>query len=165
MSQESYERYAFDSYFTVDASRLEISKVTKAETIVATRSYDFTNEILSLIIRILLTIAIELLIALLFGFNKKEQIVITCVTNAVTQTILNILLNIINYKQGSLAFVFNYIWMELVVFILEGFVFRKLLNRYEETRHKIHPWLYALAANTASFAVGMLIARWIPGIF
>ncbi len=166
ISEESYERYAFDSYFTVDASELEISNVAKAGTIVAIRSYGLTNEILSMIIRILITIAIELLIALLFGFNKKKQITAVLITNIATQTILNILLNVINYKQGGFAFVFNYIWMELLVFILEGFVFSKLLYRYEESsRRKIHPWLYALAANISSFVVGMLIAKWIPGIF
>jgi hypothetical protein len=114
----------------------------------------------------LATIAIELCIALLFGFRTKKQILVIGLTNIVTQTILNILLNVFNYHQGAFGFIFNYVWMELVVFVIEGVVYAKLLRRYEtRAERKIHPWLYAFAANILSFAVGMLIAKWMPGIF
>lgn len=56
-----YERYAFDSYFTVDLSDYDSSPIS------AEKSYDFTWELISLAARIILTIVLELAIALLFG--------------------------------------------------------------------------------------------------
>lgn len=167
VSAGTYERYAFDSYYTVDATKLDIQSVIAAdEEISVERTYDFTWEILSLLCRLLATIAIELGIAWLFGFRMKKQIFVIGLTNVVTQTILNVLLNVINYNQGQFAFILNYMWMELVVFGIEGFIYWKLLGRYEERpERRIHPWLYALTANISSFTVGMLIAKWMPGIF
>ncbi|HWQ76675.1 MAG TPA: hypothetical protein VN441_15320 [Syntrophomonas sp.] len=167
VSAETYERYAFDSYYSVDATNLNIQSVTVAnEEMSVKRTYDFSWEILSLLCRILATIAIELGIAWLFGFRTQKQILVIGLTNVVTQTILNTLLNVFNYHQGAFGFIFNYIWMELVVFIIEGVVYANLLHRYEANpERKIHPWLYAFTANVLSFAVGMLIAKWMPGIF
>jgi len=165
-SADSYERYAFDSYYTADTNDLDILSVTESTELDVRRTYDFTWELVSLLCRILVTIAVELGLALLFGLRAKKQIRLIVLTNIATQTVLNILLNIINYRYGLLAFIFNYVWMEIAVFIIEGLVYRKRLSRFD-TRpdRKIHPWLYALAANILSFAVGLLIVRWLPGIF
>ncbi len=167
VSADIYERYAFDSYYTVDATGINIQSATvTANEIPISRTYDFTWEIISLLCRIVATIAIELGTAWLFGFRSKTQIIIIGITNIVTQTILNVLLNIVNYSQGQLAFILNYVWMEIVIFVIEGIIFAKLLYRYEKNpTRNAHPWLFAFAANVASFAVGMLIAKWIPGIF
>ena len=98
--------------------------------------------------------------------RTKKQVWIIALTNIATQTVLNILLNIINYKLGFFAFIFNYIWMEFAVFIIEGVVYSRLLHRHEATAgRKAHHWLYSLAANVASFVIGMMIAKLMPGIF
>jgi hypothetical protein len=56
--------------------------------------------------------------------------------------------------------------MEFAVFIIEGVVYSRLLHRHEATAgRKAHPWLYSLAANVASFVIGMMIAKLMPGIF
>lgn len=167
VSSDAYERYAFDSYYTVDATGLDIQSVTAmGEEMSVRRTYDFTWEIFSLLCRIAATIAIELGAAWLFGFRSKKHIRIIALTNIATQTILNILLNIINYNWGQFAFVFNYVWMELVVIILEGIIYMRLL-RYDEVspERKRPTWLYAFTANILSFVIGMLIAKWMPGIF
>ena len=167
VSADTYKRYAFDSYYSVDATSLNIHSVTVAgKEMHVSRTYDFTWEIISLLCRIVATIAIELGIAWLFGFQAKKQVLVIGITNLVTQTILNLLLNFINYGHGYLAFIFNYVWMELAVFIIEGVIFANLLRRYEkEPARTAHPWSYAFVANVASFALGMLIAKLIPGIF
>jgi hypothetical protein len=165
VSDTSYGCYAFDSYFTVDATKLNIQSVTPVDLSV-TRSYDFTWEMISLLCRIIVTISVELGIAWLFGFRTKKQILIIGLTNVVTQTVLNILLNVINYHQGELAFLSTYICMEFLVFLMEGMIYWMLLPRYEaKPERELHPWVYAGVANVASFIAGLLIAVWVPGIF
>ncbi|MDO5785663.1 MAG: hypothetical protein Q4P20_11435 [Eubacteriales bacterium] len=154
-----YEKYAFDSYFTaaVDASDSSMLTVEK--------DYPFHWELISLVVRIILTILVELLIALLFGFRAKKQLQIIIYTNVLTQTVLNILLNVVAYRSGSLAFTFYYILGECIVCIIEAVIYARLLPKHSTHAKPIHPILYALLANVLSFSAGMWIARIIPGIF
>lgn len=164
VSSEIYERYAFDSYFTVDATGLNPS--VNGE-ISAVKSYDYGLEALSFIARIVITIALELAVALLFGFSAKKQIFVIGITNVITQTILNVLLNIINYNQGQLMFVLSYILFELIVFAIEAVIYCFALNRYS-VKPAVKKWfivLYAFVANFLSFFAGLGIAHLIPGIF
>ncbi len=167
ISEEVYERYAFDSYYKVDATGLKIQSVTLSENIKAEKNYDYTWELVSLFVRIIATIVIEVLIALLFGFRTKNQLLIIVAVNIVTQSILNILLNVINYNQGSMAFVLNYVWMEAIVLVIEACVYSVYLNRNNGSM-STKKWLasiYALTANALSFGIGLYIAHLIPGIF
>ena len=79
-----YERYAFDSYFTVDLSEYD------TDPILASKSYDYTWELISLAARIVLTIALELGIALLFGYREKKVLGLLAVVNIVTQVTLKV---------------------------------------------------------------------------
>lgn len=167
-----YEKYAFDTYYTVDMNGINIGSVeyneelSTDERINAYRSYNYGIEVMSLIARIIITILIEMVIALLFGYREKKQLLLLIGVNSGTQIILNVLLNIINYNSGKLAFVIFYVLFELVVFAIEAILFYHLLNKIS-TKQK-PKWIavvYALVANTVSFGAGMLIARWLPGIF
>lgn len=167
-----YERYAFDTYYTVDMDGVDIGSVVYDESlstderIHAYRSYHYPQEILSLLARIVITILIEMAVALLFGFRKKPQLLLLAGVNTVTQIILNVLLNLINYNSGPLAFVLFYILLELIVFILEAVIYCIWMKQLSEPPRK--NWLYvlyALTANALSFGVGLLIARWLPEIF
>lgn len=158
-SDEIYERYAFDSYFKVTVSE-------NGNVLMAQKSYDFSMELVSLAVRVVLTIAIEVLIALMHGYRNKKNVKIIVITNICTQVVLNVLLNVINYRSGQMAFVFHYVWMESVVFALEAVVYAKLLDRTDgERKMAKHPIAYALLANAVSLAVGIWIAKMIPGIF
>lgn len=157
-----YERYAFDSYYTVDV----VSSLENETPATVQKSYDFSGETISLIARILCTITVEILIALLFLYRDKKSLITITSINVVTQIVLNILLNVFNYQNGPWAFLFHYVWMEMVVFGIEAFLYCKLLPRINtQTQKNYHPCWYAFVANTFSFIVGMLIANWIPGIF
>ncbi len=108
----------------------------------------------------------EIGVALLFGLNKRKQISVIILINCITQVLLNLLLNIIKYHQGSKAFIFNYVLFEIMVFVIEAVLYYWLLNKkseYEVSEKKIVA--YALIANMCSFVAGLLIAKWIPGIF
>lgn len=152
-----YERYAFDSYYTVDLRELGVKGV------VARPSYDVTWELVSLAVRILATIAIELGVALLFGYRGKRVLGFFAAVNAVTQVALNVALNIINFAIGSMGFTFWFVILEFVVFVTEAVVYSRLLpQRAEKVKAPVG---YAFLANAVSFALGLTIAHWIPGIF
>lgn len=152
-----YERYAFDSYYTVDLRELGVKGV------VARPSYGFTWELVSLVARILATIAVELGVALLFGYREKRVLRFFAVVNTVTQVVLNVALNIINFAIGSMGFVFWFVILELAVFITEAVVYSRMLPKRTEWVRA--PVGYAFAANAVSFALGLAIAHWVPGIF
>lgn len=130
------------------------------------RSYEYTPEILSLLARILVTILMEMGVALLFGFRGKKAIVLLAEVNAGPQILLNVLLNTINYFSGAMAFVVFYILLELVVFAAEGIVYSTALKEVSGKAHgNWFYWLYALAANAVSFGAGFFVAKLLPGIF
>lgn len=165
-----YERYAFDSYFTVDMSGIEINAVDYNEelsnnnNLYAEKSYDYFDEIMSLIGRIVITIAIEVGIALLFGFGSKKTLIFITAVNAVTQIILNVLLNLINYKSGQMAYVAFYVMAELAIIVFEAVSYSIFLRILGEDK-KVLPVVYAVVANAVSFGAGMFISVAFPGIF
>ena len=154
-----YERYAFDSYFRVTMDGLEIKSVDD-------KAYDFTWELISLACRVVVTIALELAIALLFGLRQKKLIMTILGVNVVTQIGLNVALNIINYNRGAYMFVFCYVLLEILVFIVEAVAYTVLFRKGSEPQiSKKRTVSYALIANIVSFIGGMAIAQLVPGIF
>ncbi|MBQ4560301.1 MAG: hypothetical protein IJA54_08285 [Tyzzerella sp.] len=168
-----YEKYAFDSYYTVDMSKFqqptdktqseseETEKLVLIEKkIEAEKSYDYKKEIGFLLIRILATIAIELVIAVMFGFTMKKQFLLLTGVNVVTQVILNVLLNVLHYKMGPMAYKMSYIFFELIVFVIEATLYCKFLGRYGNKERSTRYYIsYAFVANLISFAAGFFIAK------
>ena len=172
VSSGIYERYAFDTYYTVDMNGVNMGSVKYDEELStdarmeAYRSYNYRVEIYSLVARILATIAVEMILALLFGFRKKKQLLLLVGVNTVTQIVLNVLLNIINYNSGQMAFVFFYVLFELLVFGAEAILYCVWMNRLsDKTRPTWFYVLYAFVANAVSFVAGIFVANWLPGIF
>lgn len=167
VSEEVYEKYALHSYYTVDVKDLDLQSATVIDSAKVVKSYDYTWELISLFARIIATIIIEVLIALLFGFRTKQHLLIIGAVNIVTQLILNILLSITNYYLGSMIFVFNYVWLEALIIIIEAKAYFILFSKYNliEPTQKGFVTLYAFIANVASFGIGLYIAYLIPGIF
>ena len=161
------ERYAFDSYYTVNMDGLDIASVTSGEQALSPyRSYNYVNEVLSFLARVVITVLVELGIAFLFGFRERKQILFLIAVNCVTQVLLNALLNIVNYFSGQLAFLLLYVALEIVVFIAEAVLYCTLMRKFSERPKKtIVCTLYALVANAASFGAGLGLAILIPGIF
>lgn len=160
-----YEAYAFDTYYTVDMDGIS-DDAGSADGILAYRSYRYGVEIGSLAARILLTIIIEMAVALLFGFRKKKQLLLLIFANTATQILLNVLLNIINYHSGQFAFLFYYFLFEWIVIVLEAVVYCVWMRKLSENPKPLWFYvLYAILANAVSFGAGVLLARWLPGIF
>ncbi|MBQ7817103.1 MAG: hypothetical protein IJ339_07105, partial [Oscillospiraceae bacterium] len=149
-----YERYAFDSYYTVDLSDLRPEKQLTAE-----KSYDFTWEIISIVARIAATIVLEIAIAFVFGYREKKTVRFIAAVNIITQVLLNVTLNIINYSMGGMAFFIFFILLEIAVFVLEAVIYAVLLRRFATNKTKgIKTTAYAFVANLFSFAAGMWLS-------
>ena len=157
-----YERYAFDSYYTVDLAE----NFTAEKLISAQKSYDFTWEIISLVARIAATILLEIAIAFIFGYREKKNLKFIAVVNILTQIALNVGLNIVNYNSGSMAFILSFVLFEVVVFVVEAFAYSLMLGKFStKPANKGKSTAYAFAANLASFAIGLWLSHIIPGIF
>lgn len=156
-----YERYAFDSYFTVDLSEWSVGQIT------AEKSYDYSQEMNSLVARILITILLEIVLALIWGYRKARLMALITGVNVVTQIALNVALNLSNYRQGHGGLFGLYLMLEFFVFVIEANLYYRVFPRLSPE----HPGLgkravwYALAANVLSFAAGWIVIRAIPGIF
>lgn len=165
------ERFAFHSYFTVDARGADLVANENHEDsvefhIVAEKDYDYSVEIFSLICRIAICLILEILVACLFRFRGKKTYGFIAVTNLVTQFALNVVLNLIHYKQGPLMTVLIYIQLELLVLVGEAVFYALVLPQSGGERvSRKKAVVYAIVANTVSFVAGLWIAQVIPKIF
>lgn len=153
-----YSRYAFDNYYTVDLADLANGQL------VLRKSYDYTWELVSLLVRILATIALELAVAVPFGFAKKPFLRPILTVNVVTQLLLNLGLNMIAYWMGGLAFMIFFWPLEVLVFIVEAVAYRPLLGRRGGASASLTT-IYAFTANVISCVAGFWLAQVVPGIF
>ena len=153
LSSEAMSAYAFDSYYTAELS---------SEGMDVHRSYDYLRELLSLAARCVLTIALELIAALAFGFCSRRELLCIALVNTLTQIALNLAVNIVHYFSGMFTGVF--IIMELFVTFVEAVIYRRELplRGGKSARRSVG---YAVTANALSAVAGLALARVIPGIF
>lgn len=153
-----YERYAFDSYYhaTLSEDGLSLEK-----------SYDYTDETVSLIARILITFAAELLLAVLaFGYRGKMLFLMLVATNLVTQIALNLTVNIQSFYNGDGAYVFYYVMLEAVIFLAEAAIYYFAIPKLsKKPASRAVAVAYAFSANLLSLILGLYISSVIPGLF
>ncbi len=151
---DSYQTYAFDSTYVLKQDE---------EKLILHEAYDYRWELLSLGGRIILTIMIELAIALFFGLWKKEALPNIVKINIMTQILLNVALNIVNYYGGSLLFMLAFVPFEVLVCVIEMIYYNKVRTKMAVSKSRI--LLYAVCANVVSMVGGWYLAWLIPGIF
>jgi len=155
ISNEEYERYAFDSYYSVTVYDNAWMTVKTSEA-----SHIF-KQTLAFAARLLITIAIELALAACFMKLNKKSVLIIVITNIVTQGLLNCAL--MSVHLNMVLTVILYTGLELAVFAVEGLVYQFTIRKtYTE---KVRTWLYALAANLCSFVIGFGLSYLLPNLF
>ena len=140
------DRYAFSSYYNADVD------LTGEDSITVTPGR--LQGVGPLLLRMAVTLAAELLIALPFGLRKGRQLGVIAVTNVVTQIGLNLFLSAV-MGTGWLVTAVLYLLAELAVFLLEAEVYTRLLGEPGLGRKRLT--LYAFLANLASFLLGFLL--------
>lgn len=191
---EKCERYAFHSYYSADVSPSALKVAVSGAPLSVTKNYDYAGEIFSLLFRVLVTVAAETVIALLFGFKQKRSFRILLFVNLGTQLILNAYLNGVAYFSGTAEIVAPYILAELLVLAVEAAAYvltfgdnragdccaqeadgekavaacGEKAKRKDGTRDRLSVkriiW-YALVANAVSFAISLPLAQLLPTLF
>lgn len=140
--------YYFHSYFTCD-----FRNVTEAFTL--NKNYQYGEEVLSFFIRLIVTLAIEFGIALLFFYDKKSYVIIFII-NVITQIGLNLFLNLSALYIGKQPLLFPvYILIELVILVIEGIIYKLTLKKRSGKNNL--GFLYATIANLSSFIIGVVL--------
>lgn len=166
--EELLSRYAFDSYFTADLTGLKLTPGGETTGLRAVKSYDYTWEVVSLAVRVVLTIAVELFVAWVFRLRANKQLRLILLVNIVTQLGLNLALNWYAYQNGPTFLILPYLMMELVVAAVEFLVYFAWLPGLENQSRLKRGSItgsYALTANVVSLVLGWLLVYVISGIF
>lgn len=153
------EREEFSARYTVSPSET-------GETLLIEKARNQEAENKSFVGRLVLTLALELAVAVVFGFRAKRQIITIVCMNLITQVGLNQAITHLFPVVSSRWYWPGLLVLEVLIFLVEGAVYARLLPRWKKDPAAVcHPWGYALAANVASFGVGLILARLIPGMF
>lgn len=161
-----YERYAFDTYYTVDMNGLDIGSVEYNNAlsgdgrIIAHRAYRWNAEFFGFIIRVIITIIIEIVIARLYNLLKKNTVLFLVIINVVTQFLLNFSLHFIDYRN-----IFSgYALCEFAIIAIEAIACIIFLKKPTQKTNKTYI-LYAFTANTLSYVAGLALSLFLPAIF
>ena len=159
MVSEPQERYAFNAYFTANIRDGKMSVSTGKGTV------DFFAELAALLIRAAVTVGLEILVALAFGYRGKRPLRLILIVNIATQLLLNIALNIANFKGGILTAAIFYVLLEAAVFVTEAVIYAVLLPAGTEKKTKKgRAVLYAFTANLCSFIIGGILTAFLFSI-
>ncbi len=153
---EVTKTYAFHSYFKYDMNDYKKIPDSSEKRIILEKTYDYTKEILGFLLRLFITLAIEISLALLFKFNKKSLVIIG-MTNAATQIFLNLYLNITTHFDGKSPWnIFIYVFIEALIVVIEAIIFKIFCRRGKEEDRN---WIisYTVLANVLSFGLGMIL--------
>lgn len=154
VSENVYERYAFHSDFRLTLPAVGAGAQDGEVDMVLIKESDIPEEVIGLLLRIVLTIVIELSIARIFGFSSKKQRKVLLRVNLVTQVGLNVLLWVWYYRSGPLEAMLRLAAAEIVVLIVETVCCLRWLR---EDESKLRTVGYAVCANLASVLIGFLL--------
>ncbi len=158
-ASEILERYKFNSYYRAELmdSELLVNQVSKLPV-----------EIISFLVRTVLTILVELGIAGLFGIREEHQLRFIAKVNIITQIGLNLALFFISYNMGLVQFVRFYRILELMIFVVEAGLYIYYYRKVDKDRIHFSTMsliMYSFVANLVSYNVGKCLALVIPLFF
>ena len=104
-----------------------------------------------MLISLTITLVIELSFAFILKYRKKDLVNVLLV-NFLTNPLLNSVTVAINYYYGLKARNISLLILEILVVIIEGFIYHRYL-----TRRKINGYILSLILNIASYGLGLLV--------
>ena len=107
-----------------------------------------------MIICLLLTITVEIVFALILRVRKKKDLVNIILVNIITNPIVVIMPVFMDYQFGRLYYYISLVILEVLAFLVEGFIYKKYLE-YK----RINPFLLSLILNVLSYTIGEIFWR------
>ena len=105
-----------------------------------------------IILRCLITtIAVEVLIGIVLGIRNKVDIINMVLVNILTNPVVVTVPMYFNLKNGLLGRNISLYILEVVAFIVEGFIYKKYF-KYD----KLNPFIVSLILNLSSYFVGVI---------
>lgn len=111
----------------------------------------YTDYLSLLIYSLLLTIFLEIIFSIIFGLRKKDLINVLLV-NVLTNPLINCIHPLFLFEYGKTAQIICLFILEILVVIVEGFVYQKTLN-YK----RINLFVLSLILNLISFMLGTVL--------
>lgn len=144
------EMYAYSTYYELDFSKYVKGN---ADTIKVRNSYNYFGEIAFLLLRIVLTLVVEIGLFFLMRLYTKRNLLVVGITNLVTQIILNVMVNIDAFNHGWLSGLLLLFLGEAIVLIVEFIVYQIFIK----DKNRLLIILYPIIANLLSFGLGLLL--------
>lgn len=175
-----YERYSFGSTYKMTLDDLKIEEdiesseniyVYSEDGVIIERNDNIWIPVFEFFVRVVICLAIEIGIALLFRFKKPELLGILII-NVITQVIFNLVLSVIIYYRGyhPIIIILVYILAELIILLVET-IFNIIFIKKTDSKHdiKVKSWLiillYTFVANLASLFVGFEVLVLLAKLF
>ena len=151
ITQEAFDskmKVTFTEEF-INEEYLDITIVSTSNKI--TEQHYYLKGISGIILRLVLTIVIELFILYLFKYRKKKSYILVGITNFVTHTILTISLFAFFYLQGAWTNFFLIIPFEILIILAETVFYAIALKEYSKGRAVGYAFLANIATILVSF--------------
>lgn len=155
-------RYVFNSNFKLDYSDMGVKDDTYyfGSELNISKAPNVSKELSSFVLRVILTILIEYVVALIIFRPTKAQTKLIIKTNIFTQIILNLAISLLLYFYGFMSYFLTLIPLEIFVFAVEAAIYRKKLNiDLPKGKKPVPAIFYSLIANIASAALGYVLVR------
>lgn len=155
-------RYAFNSNYKMDYSDLGVKDDAYyfGSELNISKAPNVSRELSSFVLRVILTILIEYVVALIIFRPTKAQTKLIIETNIFTQIILNVAISLLLYFYGFMFYFLTLIPLEIFVFAVEAVIYRKKINvDLPKGKKPVPAIFYSLIANIASAAIGYVLVR------
>lgn len=106
----------------------------------------------SLIVSLISTIIIELVVSIIIGVRKRNDIITIIMVNTLTNPIVVFIANIVHTLKNVLLYWIIVIVIEIIVIFIEGKIYNKIL-RFE----KLSGLKISFINNVVSFGTGLII--------
>ena len=105
----------------------------------------------SMIICLICTVVIEVIVALILRVRDKKDLINVVLVNILTNPLVVSISLYVHICYGYRYYRLSMIILEILVLIIEGFIYKKVLKR------NINPYLLSLVLNASSYGLGLII--------
>jgi len=155
LESDFYTRELFEEIYTVDL----MAAMQSGKIVMVRKGIPWTRTIVSVILRVVFTLLIEIGIAFMFLIKGKKALQTIIITNLLTQLFLNVCISYkIIFSGRGLGMLIMIFFLEIIIFIVEAIIYsialKKTNNPPVSTARAVG---YAFSANLASFLIGFII--------